>query len=109
MSSNGRPPGSRARPVTSEPERLIHGLRADTWARLFMVIVVALIFVWLNYEVMDFVKTAFAADRELAKTAPAATRLVTPQVLHVLIGATAVQVGVATLALMNYLFPKPSK
>jgi hypothetical protein len=64
----------------------------------------------LNREVMNFVRDAFDADIRLLSAKPpliqAADRLVTGNVIMVLIGATATQVGIAIVSIVSYLFPK---
>jgi hypothetical protein len=82
------------------------GLYADTWARILIVVVIAAIFAGLNWEVMRFIERVFDADLVLLKTLPASPRVVTTQVLIGLITATVVQVGVAIIAIVSYLFPK---
>lgn len=82
------------------------GQRADIVLRVLMVLVVAGIFIWLNYEVMKFIKAVFAADLAMLKTSPAYVPIVKTEVLMSLIGATVIQVGVATITIMAYLFPK---
>jgi hypothetical protein len=84
-------------------------INADTVSRLIMVAVIAGIFIGLNYAVMSFIKIAFDTDvAQMAGNPPLkpVDRLVTTQVLVSLIGATVVQVGVAVIAIVSYLFPK---
>ncbi|MDA8381479.1 MAG: hypothetical protein M0037_00125 [Betaproteobacteria bacterium] len=54
----------------------------------------------LNAAVFYLIDAAFSADRALA-LAPA-DRVVTPGVLSALVGATALQVGMAVIALRRY-------
>jgi hypothetical protein len=75
-----------------------------------MVGVIAGIFIGLNYSVMSFVHEAFLQDlQQMAANPPLkpADRLVTTNVLMSLVGATVVQVGVAVIAIVSYLFPRP--
>lgn len=85
-------------------------INANTISRLLMVLVIAGIFVGLNWAVMAFVREAFLNDMaQIAANPPLIKpedRLVTTQVLMALIGATVVQVGVAVIAIVSYLFPK---
>jgi len=74
-----------------------------------MVVVMAGIFCYLNYQVMEFVKEVFAADLASLKATPAAPRIVDSKVLMALIGATAAQVGVSIIAIVSYLFPKDKR
>ena len=94
----------------AESKARVFGLYGDTWARLLMVGVIAVIFVGLNYGVMHLVRDVFDSDiRFLAEKPPtikATERVVTTQLLMSLIGATVVQVGVALIAIVSYLFPK---
>lgn len=88
----------------------VFGLYADTWARMIMVLVIALIFVGLNWAVMGLLRDAFVSDLKfLAEKPPTIKpmeRVITTQLLMALIGATVVQVGVAIIAIVSYLFPK---
>ena len=84
------------------------GLYADAIARSVMAIAIAAIFIWLNYAVMSFVRDVYQADLVAVKAVPTASRIVTTGVLQSLIGATVVQVGIAIVAIMSYLFPKRS-
>jgi hypothetical protein len=91
---------------------VIFGMYADTWSRIGMVIVMAVIFVGLNWMVLVFLRDAFSADVRMLESKPpilqAADRLITANVLMTLIGATVVQVGVSIAAIVSYLFPKTS-
>ena len=75
-----------------------------------MVVVIAAIFIWLNWEVMRLVSRAFDQDMQMMQKFPQtfkpSDRVVTPNVFMSLIGATVVQVGIATVAIVSYLFPK---
>ena len=86
----------------------IFSTNADTISRLVMVLAIASIFIWLNYEVMNLVHKVF--DKELALLEAgklkAAERSVNTQVFTALITATVVQTGVAIVAIVTYLFPK---
>jgi hypothetical protein len=88
----------------------IFGLNADTISRAGMVIVIGMIFVGLNWAVIDLVTWAFREDLQLlrAETLKPADRVITTNVFMSLIGATVVQVGVATISIVSYLFPKSS-
>lgn len=97
--------------VSEAKERaIVFGMYADTWSRIGMVIVMALIFIGLNWRVVGFLQDAFNADIRMLESKPptltAADRLVTPNVLMTLLGATVVQVGVSIAAIVSYLFPK---
>ncbi len=97
--------------VSEAKERaIVFGMYADTWSRIGMVVVMALIFVGLNWRVVGFLQDAFAADIRMLESKPptltAADRLVTPNVLMTLLGATVIQVGVSIAAIVSYLFPK---
>ncbi len=84
-------------------------ITADIWLRIVMVLVVCAIFIWLNWQVMDFVKQALRTDIEsMAATPPmpAGDRLITSSVVMSLIGATVVQTGIGFIAITSYLFPK---
>jgi len=88
----------------------ILSINADTLSRAFMVVVIAAIFIWLNWEVMRLVSRAFDQDMQMMQKFPQtfkpSDRVVTPNVFMSLIGATVVQVGIATVAIVSYLFPK---
>ena len=88
----------------------IESIKADTRSRRFMVIVMALIFVGLNAAVIAMVAWAYSEDMTLLKMPnsvfKSSDRVITTQVFMSLIGATVVQVGVATIAIVTYLFPK---
>lgn len=74
-----------------------------------MVWVIAGIFIGLNGAVMLFVYEAFLNDvAQMAANPPLKpeNRLITTEVVMSLIGATVVQVGVAVIAIVSYLFPK---
>lgn len=74
-----------------------------------MVLVIAAIFIGLNWAVIHFVEIAFDQDVALLKAGTVKTpadRVITTNVFVSLIGATVVQVGVAIIAIVNYLFPK---
>ena len=85
-------------------------INANTISRLLMVLVIAGIFIGLNWAVMSFVSEAFLNDVEQMKANPPlikpSDRLITTEVVMSLIGATVVQVGVAVIAIVSYLFPK---
>ena len=82
----------------------------DVISRLGMVIVLAVLFVWLNMTVLNFVMEIYQHDTAqlaaAAKSCSAADRLVTTNVLMALIGATVVQTGAGLIAVVSYLFPK---
>jgi len=93
-----------------ETQARVFSLYADTGARILMVCVIAAIFIGLNFAVMKFLMNVFEVDQQLMAAKPpiqAADRLITTQLLMALIAATVVQVGVATIAIVSYLFPKP--
>jgi len=95
--------------VSSGRDRaLVWSIYADIVARLIMVTVIAVIFYWLNSEVMQFVRYAFAEDVKLltAKIITSENRVVTNNVIVSLVGATVVQVGAAIVVIVSYLFPK---
>lgn len=99
------PPAGRSK-EESETRARVFGHYADTWSRLLMVVAISAVFLGLNYQVMDFVKSVFRADLDLLKQSAATPRVITTQVVMSLIGATVVQVGVAIIAIVSYLFPK---
>ena len=89
----------------------IESIKANTSSRTLMVWVIAVIFIGLNGVVMFFVYEAFLNDvAQMAATPPLKPedRLITTEVVISLIGATVVQVGVAVIAIVSYLFPKQS-
>jgi multisubunit Na+/H+ antiporter MnhB subunit len=95
--------------VSSGRDRaLVWSIYADIVARLIMVTVIAVIFYWLNSEVMQFVRDAFAEDVKLltAKIITPENRVVTNNVIVSLVGATVVQVGAAIVVIVSYLFPR---
>jgi hypothetical protein len=97
--------------VSEAKERaIVFGMYADTWSRIAMVFVMAAIFIGLNWCVVGFLQNAFAADIRMLESKPptltAADRLVTPNVLMSLLGATVIQVGASIAAIVSYLFPK---
>ncbi len=96
------PPPNQTQEAPEEREARLWGKKIDTWLRIAMVVVIAVLLIGLNYRVMQFIDVVFAADMGL----PAANRVITKEVLMSLIGATVVQVGVATIAIVGYLFPK---
>lgn len=84
-------------------------IASDIWLRAFMVAVVSGIFIWLNWQIVELVKEALQRDATLMSARPplpAADRLITPNVIMALIGATVVQTGVGFIAITSYLFPK---
>lgn len=85
---------------------MIVSRHVDTGLRVIMVLVIACIFLGLNYWVVQFIKDVFIADVALVEKNPNAARIVTAAVLQSLIAATVIQVGVATVAIIRYLFPK---
>jgi hypothetical protein len=87
----------------------IFNLYADTVSRLGMVVVISILFIFLNYSVMSFIGDAFKSDIDLIKSKSGfnpSDRLVNAQVIMSLIGATVIQVGVTVVAIVSYLFPK---
>ncbi len=104
-----------AAPVPGEIEEKearsrILGRNVDTLGRGLLIIVMAVIFIWLNRSVMNFVTVAYDMDiKQMTKTPvilKPTERLVTTEVILSMIGATVVQVGVAFVAIVSYLFPK---
>ncbi|PRC91437.1 hypothetical protein [Solimicrobium silvestre] len=90
-------------------EAQARSLTADMIFRGIMVVVVCVIFSWLNWNVMSFVREAFASDNAGLIAKPPmlpADRLITPNVVMAMIGATVVQTGIGFIAIMSYLFPK---
>lgn len=68
------------------------------------------LFIFLNWQVMDFVAKALQQDAKLlaaSKFNGAYKALITPEVVMALITATAVQLGAAIITIVGYLFPKP--
>jgi hypothetical protein len=85
------------------------GMHIDNGSRAVMVLVMCGLFIFLNWYVMAFVQDVFTADIQLLNKPPAGgppPRVVTTEVLMSLIGSTAVQVGVAIITIVAYLFPK---
>jgi hypothetical protein len=85
------------------------GMHIDNGARAVMVLVMCALFIGLNFYVMSFVEDVFKADTQFLTKLPAGatpSRVVTTEVLMSLIGSTAVQVGVAIVTIVAYLFPK---
>lgn len=80
------------------------GVWADIGLRVLMVVVLAGIFLGLNWTVMEFIRDAF--DHDVASKLARSDRLVTTELLMTLIGATVVQTGVGIIAIVSYLFPK---
>ncbi|QNA90312.1 hypothetical protein G4G28_20655 [Massilia sp. Dwa41.01b] len=80
----------------------------DIVLRAFMVAVVSGIFIWLNWQVIDFVLDGLKLDEKMlaAKSIVPADRLVTSEVMMALIGATVIQTGAGFIAITSYLFPK---
>jgi hypothetical protein len=102
-----RPPGRGG--VTLEDrvtEAHVFSLRTDVMIRAGISLVVATVFLGLNYLVMSFLQQVFQSDLALLNRNPAAERVVNTQVLLALIGATVVQTGVAIATIIRYLFPK---
>jgi sterol desaturase/sphingolipid hydroxylase (fatty acid hydroxylase superfamily) len=93
-----------------EKRARVWSMNADTFSRVFMVFIIAVIFVGLNYQVMRLVERGFDADMLMMQKFPQAfkpaDRVITANVFMSLIGGTVVQVGVATIAIVSYLFPK---
>jgi len=103
--------------VLAEEERIgnavetatARSIRADIWLRIGMVVVVCGIFIWLNWQVIDFVKDALRLDIAQAAATPPLPpehRLITSNVVMSLIGATVVQTGIGFIAITSYLFPR---
>lgn len=85
----------------------IESVRSDTSSRKILVVVLAVLFFGLNIAVIWFIIYVFNADLVLLKESPSVPRVVTTQVLLSLVGATVVQVGIAIISVVSYLFPKP--
>jgi hypothetical protein len=105
------PPGIEGGVTTKElKERVeIDSIKANTSSRKLMVWVIACIFIGLNGAVMFFIHEAFLNDvAQMSATSPLKPedRLITTEVVMSLIGATVVQVGIAVIAIVSYLFPK---
>lgn len=95
--------------VTPMDVALVKSIYADIVARVFMVLVIAIIFIGLNWGIFSLVKDAFTEDVILLKAkviTSAGDRAVTTTVFVSLITATVVQVGAAIVVIVNYLFPK---
>ena len=90
----------------------IESIKADTDSRRYMVKVMAFIFVGLNAAVIAMVAWAYYEDMKLLELPnsvfKSTDRVIDTKVFMSLIGATVVQVGVATIAIVTYLFPKKS-
>ena len=96
--------------LDQETRARILSINADTILRIVMGLVIAGIFIGLNFGVMKLVWHAFDADLSMMERFPQtfkpSDRAITASVFMSLIGATVVQVGVATIAIVSYLFPK---
>jgi hypothetical protein len=88
----------------------VRSINADTLFRGLMVLVIAGIFIGLNYGVFNLVSSAFDKDIALMTAAGSnykpSDRVITTNVFVSLVGATVVQVGVAAITIVSYLFPK---
>ena len=86
----------------------ILSVNADTISRFVMVLAIAGIFIWLNYQVMSLVENVFIKELALLESGKlkATERSVNTQVFTALITATVVQTGIAIIAIVTYLFPK---
>jgi hypothetical protein len=96
--------------LDQETRARVLSTNADTVLRIVMGLVIAGIFIGLNFGVMKLVWHAFDADLSMMEKFPQvfkpSDRAITANVFMSLIGATVVQVGVATIAIVSYLFPK---
>ena len=94
--------------IDEETKARIRSIDADTRVRLWMAVVITVLFIALNAAVIFLVWTAFSADIALLKDKLIQNnqRLITENVFMSLIGATVVQVGVTLVAITGYLFPK---
>lgn len=99
--------------LDNEPVGGIEGARRasilwDIGLRAIMVAVVSGIFIWLNWQVIEFVVGGLRLDEKMlvAKSITPADRLVTSEVMMALIGATVIQTGAGFIAITSYLFPK---
>ena len=94
--------------IDEETKARIRSIDADTRVRLWMAVVITVLFIALNAAVIFLVWTAFSADITLLKDKLIQNnqRLITENVFMSLIGATVVQVGVTLVAITGYLFPK---
>lgn len=84
-------------------------MRADISLRWAMIALVGIIFLALNFGVVWLVYSALQIDIDMlraTKPIDPADRLITPQVIMALIGATVVQTGLGFIAITSYLFPK---
>ena len=99
-------PPTDGRTGEAQERAIVFGLYADTWLRVGMVVVIAGLFGWLNHEVMSLIRAMFQADQAALALNPRPERVVTTEVLMSLVAATAVQVGVTTVSIVSYLFPK---
>lgn len=84
-------------------EGLKHGLRTDVARRILD------IFRWANGATLILIFLLAAIDNWFVWHGVQTERLVTPEVLMTLIGATVVQVGAAAFAIASSLFPKVTR
>jgi multisubunit Na+/H+ antiporter MnhB subunit len=86
----------------------IRSMDADVRVRVWMALIITLLFTVLNAAVIYLVWKAFNADISLLKDKLILSdqRLITENVFMSLIGATVVQVGVTLVAITGYLFPR---
>lgn len=94
--------------IDEETRARIRSIDADTRVRLWMAVMMSVLFIALNAAVIFLVWTAFNDDIALLKDRLIQNnqRLITENVFMSLIGATVVQVGVTLVAITGYLFPK---
>jgi hypothetical protein len=73
-----------------------------TFSRLAVVALMIYLFLRLNNNVMELVNRAYVDD--IARDPE--RRVITPNVIVSLIGATAAQVGISIVAIIKWLFPQ---
>jgi hypothetical protein len=71
-------------------------------SRLAILCLMVYLFVRLNNNVMELVNRAYLDDTKRSFD----SRLITPDVIMSLIGATAAQVGISIVAIIKWLFPE---
>lgn len=96
--------------ISDREKAEVASIRTDTWVRAGMAGALVVLFIVLNWQVMNFVTSALRQDAFLLISGNfngSYKALITPEVVMALITATAVQLGAAIITIVGYLFPKP--
>lgn len=96
--------------ISDREKAEVASIRTDTWVRACMAAALVGLFIFLNWQVMNFVGKALQQDAKLLAASQfngVYKALITPEVVMALITATAVQLGAAIITIVGYLFPKP--